>query len=51
MREYDMESPPVALEPPRASRRVAPNTGETAWRLPQEQTCRLRAAVLRIAVF
>lgn len=47
----DMESPSVALEPPRAARRVAPNTGGTAWRLPQEQTCRLRAAVLRIVVF
>lgn len=47
----DMESPSVALKPPRAARRVAPNTGGTAWRLPQEQTCRLHAAVLRIVVF
>lgn len=47
----DMESPPVALEPPRAARCVAANTGGTAWRLPQEQTCRLRAAVPRIVIF
>lgn len=47
----DMESPSVALEPPCAVRRVAPNTEGTAWRLPQEQTCRLGAAVLRIVFF
>lgn len=41
----------MALEPPCAALRVALNAGETAWRLPQEQTCRRSAAVLRIVIF
>lgn len=41
----------MALEPPRAARSVVLNAGGTAWRLPQEQTCRLSAAVLRIVIF
>ncbi|KAK1885562.1 Uroporphyrinogen decarboxylase, partial [Dissostichus eleginoides] len=31
--------------PPRAARRVELNAGGTAWRLPQDQTCRRAAAV------
>lgn len=41
----------MTLEPPRAARRVVLNAGGTAWRFPQEQTCRLSAAVLRIVIF
>lgn len=47
----DMESPPMALEPPPAARRVVLNARGTAWRVPQEQTCRRCAAVLRIVIF
>lgn len=47
----DMESPPVTLEPPRAARRMVLNAGGTAWRVPQEWTCRRSAAVLRIVIF
>lgn len=47
----DMESPPVTLEPPRAAWRVVLNAGGTACRVPQEQTCRRSAAVLRIVIF
>lgn len=41
----------MALEPPRAARRVVLNAGGTAWRFPQERTCRRSAAVLRIVIF
>lgn len=41
----------MALEPPHAAQRVVLNAGGTAWRFPQEQTCRLSAAVLRIVIF
>lgn len=41
----------MVLKPPHAARRVVLNAGGTAWRVPQEQTCRLSAAVLRIVIF
>lgn len=46
----DMESPPMALEPPRVVRRVALKAGRTAWRFPQEKTWQLHAAVPRIVI-
>ncbi len=47
----DMESPPMALKSPHAAQCVVLNAGGTAWRVPQEQTYRLSAAVQRIVIF
>lgn len=41
----------MVLEPPRAARCVVLNAAGTAWLFPEEQTCRLSAAVLRIVIF